>query len=697
MRQTADQNDILDLNYFKNFTSNVLESYEYEGNEPLRLIWTDLEHFETYNEQQGFLKGDELLAEFGGILLSQFVDGVVGKIVGVHYAVLTNAPDVERRLLLVHDILRGMPLETRVEFKAGVVEIPSKGEDIDRLFSRARAACRQVSGKVGNYIGYYTDNMERGILLEDYVPEHLTEALDKGWIYIVYQPIVRTVTGKICGAEALARWKDPVFGMISPGEFIPILERRHLVHKLDDRMVRLAGEDYRSARRFGNMLCPVSINLSRYDFEDGDIFETFEEVVESCHIPEGWFRIEVTESAMKLEHDLLKSGISNFREHGYEVWMDNFGSGASLRVLEEFDFDVVKCDIHFMRDFRTEERSEHAKIILSNSINMAKQLKISTLVMGVENEEEIEYLRSIGCEMLQGFFIGKPQTMSELLDRTDEMEAFSERKYYGVLGAIAIDNGDAGSSTGSESLRPVEPMAVLEYRDRRYSFLFHNAAFEHYVHELGMEDVERAAEALNHASGVLQRHLREFAEKVMRQKSQIRFNVVIRGRLIDIRSDYLGSNPETGAVAVIIHSSLLAERGKSRSRDFEDAMSMFFNVFDRVDLVRRKDGMVVRSYLNTAEYGGIYEGRSFETVMDGFTDKYVVEEDRQGFREFWNIGDIDARAKQQRRGVAHEVFRTMMEDGTVRNKQYAIYPMTLHGQQFLLFAIIDSEARPERA
>ena len=175
--------------------------------------------------------------------------------------------------------------------------------------------------------------------LERYIETHFDEALQNGCIKPYFQPVIRTVSRKLCGMEALARWDDPVWGLLPPDSFIGTLERLRRIHELDAHIVRQVCALYREAVVGKGVLLPISINLSRLDYELCDIFSIVEEAVEASKMPRSLLCVEITESALNENASLMHKVIDRFRGAGYQVWMDDFGSGySSLNVLKDYSW-----------------------------------------------------------------------------------------------------------------------------------------------------------------------------------------------------------------------------------------------------------------------------------------------------------------------------------------------------------------------
>ena len=261
----------------------------------------------------------------------------------------------------------------------------------------------------------YDEKMDQKFTKIQYIVNHLDEAIEKGWIVAYYQPVVWADSRQLCGAEALARWIDPVYGFLSPADFIPTLEDTHLIHKLDQAIIEYVCREMRRKLDENDPVVPVSINFSRLDFELMNVEEVLENAVNKYNIDKRYLHVEITESALADNVDFLNKNILRLRELGYAIWLDDFGSGySSLNVLKDFVFDVIKIDMKFLTNF---EKNEKTKDILDCIIRLADRLGMKNLTEGVETEAEAKFLDEIGCGRLQGFLFGKPFKLDDFEEK----------------------------------------------------------------------------------------------------------------------------------------------------------------------------------------------------------------------------------------------------------------------------------------
>lgn len=202
--------------------------------------------------------------------------------------------------------------------------------------------------------------------VRDYVIHHLDEAIEKHWIHIYYQPVIRTLTGDLCGFEALARWIDPHVGFLAPFSFIPALEQTHQIHRLDVFVLNEICQMLRRRLDENLPVLPVSFNLSRLDFSLLDVFAVIEEALTRYDLPRDLLHVEVTESAMAKDPGPIRQTMDRLRAAGYEVWLDDFGSGySSLNILKDCTVDLIKLDMGFLRNF-----TEKSRQIIASTIDM---------------------------------------------------------------------------------------------------------------------------------------------------------------------------------------------------------------------------------------------------------------------------------------------------------------------------------------
>ena len=394
--------------YFKDKAPEVIRNFINEGKHP-SCIYFNIRNFHTYNESYGFSGGDRMLRSIGRIIQETFPFGIVSRLENDHFAAITAQENLEDKLnrmsVRVNNIRRGVI----VELKAGIYRINDASVDTGTIIDCARLTCDSIKREYGTSVQFYDGRMDDKVKLQDHILKTFQKALDEKRIKVYFQPIVDVATGKVSSFEALTRWDDPEYGRLSPADFLYTLEEHHIVHKLDGYVIRSVCEEIRKRMDNGQEAVPVSLNLSRLDFELADIVRLIEDAVSDYDLPPDMLRFELTESLIAVDMDAMKHEAERLREHGFKVWMDAFGAGySSLKVLKDFAIDGLKIDM----DMISSTRDERSNVIIASILEMAKRLGIPALSKGVETKEQLEFLKEAGCEFAQGYLFGRPAPAS---------------------------------------------------------------------------------------------------------------------------------------------------------------------------------------------------------------------------------------------------------------------------------------------
>ena len=413
------------------------------------ILYFDLCDMKSFNRRFGFSGGDELLRAFAKLLARYFHNENCCRISADHFTVYTDAANLEDRIKKIFDECRSLNDEATLPVRAGIYLDNIEGIDIDRACDRAKIACDTNRNKFISVYEYFSEDMLKTIQAQRYFVENLDRALAEKWVTVYYQPIVRTANGCVCDEEALARWVDPERGVISPADFYA---------------------------------CNIVEEICRR--------------VDGAGIGREMITIEITESIIGSDFEYMKGQVERFRELGFQVWMDDFGSGySSLDVLQQIHFDVIKFDMRFMKQFDNTDRS---RIILTELMKMATGLGIETVTEGVETIEQVDFLREIGCTKLQGFFYCCPLPFEKILRRYEKgrqigFENPQESDYYDAIGRINLYDPSYIAKEDSESLRQyfnTLPTAILELQGDEVKLLRCNRSYREFLEKTAGVDVK---------------------------------------------------------------------------------------------------------------------------------------------------------------------------------------------------------------
>ena len=433
--------------------SNDVESIIARTGELPAMISFNLNGLKMYNEKYGISGGDALIVSFANILKKYFGIMNCSRFGEDHFYAYTPVGGLENKLNRIFEEMARVNEGNTLSVRAGIYVLDPEDAPLSSSSAcdKARIACDYERKRHESCFVYYDKKIRNEILNRDYIIGHIDEALEKEHIQVYYQPQVISQSGKLCGYEALARWMDPEMGMVSPGVFIPVLDDYALTYKLDLYIIEHVARDLVEAIRRGISVVPVSFNLSRTDFVKCDPFSEVIAIAERYSLPRELFKVEITETTVMADINKMKGEINRFHEGGFDVLMDDFGSAySSLSTLRDFEFDEIKIDMGFMRNF-----SPRSKAIIKPIVNMAKALGIHTLAEGVETQEQLDFLKVIGCEMIQGYYFGRPEPFEMALETGKRLTRNYEQMLCKSSSLVYSKNAERASDDG----RTVVPLS----------------------------------------------------------------------------------------------------------------------------------------------------------------------------------------------------------------------------------------------
>ena len=447
------------------------------------LLFCDLCGMKLFNRTHGFAEGDRLIRAVAGVLVRQFGNENCSRFGQDHFAVFAEADGLEEKLERVFADCAALNDGKTLPIRAGIYLDRGGDLEISGACDRAKSASDLDRRAYVSCYRYFDDSMLASSLNRQHILDNLDRAIAEGHIEVYYQPIIRAANGRVCNEEALARWNDPEKGMLSPADFIPVLEDAGLAYKLDLHVLDLVLEKIKAQAALGLYVVPVSVNLSRSDFDGRDLVEEIRRRADGAGIARSMISIEITESMLGGDFDFISEQVERFRALGFQVWMDDFGSGySSLDLLQSLRFDLIKFDMHFMQKFET---TENTRIILTELMKMALSLGMETVVEGVETKAQAEFLHEIGCTKLQGYYYCRPIPVSELRRRYAEGRAIgfenpAESAYYAAIGSVNLYNptvlSDESADIYSQYFDTI-PMSVMEVRGGEASVVRCNQSY----------------------------------------------------------------------------------------------------------------------------------------------------------------------------------------------------------------------------
>ncbi len=387
------------------------------------MLTSDIKDFKLINDIYGMERGDEILRQEARFLKELAKeDDVYGRLGEDHFALCMPKERFDEKVFdsLMEQISDAFADEFfRIQMYMGVYEIVDVTEPIFTMIDKCNLAIANIKGDYSSKVAYFDNELLQQEVKKNKIITELDNALMTGQIQMYLQGQCDK-QGNLVGAEALARWFHPVKGLISPGEFIPVLERSGLIYKLDSKIWEMAAAKLADWKEKGLEDMSISINISVQDQAHLDVYETLKGLVERYHISPKNLKLEITETLFVENMENHRNLLQQLQDYGFFIEIDDFGSGySSLNVLKDIEADVIKFDMGFLKQSEREERSRH---ILSSLVQLILQMDMDIIVEGVELQNQLEELVEMGCEHFQGYYFCRPMPV----------EDFEEKYHLGV-------------------------------------------------------------------------------------------------------------------------------------------------------------------------------------------------------------------------------------------------------------------------
>ncbi len=414
--------DLTNINFLHKNGDKCLEEIRLSEKQPA-VLYFDVDSMSSYNNQYGFKQGDSLLQLVARLLQKRFEYDLVARGADDHFIVVTRWTDKQQltdKILMLNDEIKKNAFGNTTGIHVGVYAC-EEADGFAEAMERARQANKSMGADLSTPCRFYSEENDREYQNQRYIVENFYKAINSHWIKVYYQCFERLETGNGYGFEALARWEDPEKGLITPGQFIPAIEKYHLMHELDLYMFEQVCKELKLRYDAGLPLLPVSVNFSRQDFDYVDVVGELNRLVEEYRIEQygidrSYFIIEITEQDMAMATDVFLAQLGQIKKSGFKLWIDDFGSGySSLNVFSRFDVDLIKFDMELLRDLDLHNGANRE--ILKAMIDVAKRLGIHTLCEGMETEYQKDFLLKAGCELAQGYLYHEPEGLDTIFER----------------------------------------------------------------------------------------------------------------------------------------------------------------------------------------------------------------------------------------------------------------------------------------
>ena len=417
--QAAEKDDLTGL-YTGNFFFEYAQKMErYHEDWEMDAIALNIEHFHLVNELYGREFGDRVLR-----LVARRISKFLGTTEGIacrreadmFMIYCRHQDDYDSILETIQSGLVGVSKTVRIRLRMGVYPQADRKLSMERQFDRAKIACNKLRDNFSKSLLIYDSALHHKEIYSESLVNGISKAIEQRQLMAYFQPKYNIAgdTPVLSSAEALVRWKHPEYGMVSPGDFIPLFESNGLIAMVDNFVWREAGRQIRQWKEEYGVTVPVSVNLSRIDMYDPDLEKKFLDIIQENGLTTHDMLLEVTESAYTEDTDNIIEKVQRLRELGFRIEMDDFGSGySSLNMLFSLPIDVLKLDMKFIQGVN---KSNDGMRLIKLIMDIAEYLNVPVVAEGVETREQCLMLKDVGCHIIQGYYFSRPQSPEEFVD-----------------------------------------------------------------------------------------------------------------------------------------------------------------------------------------------------------------------------------------------------------------------------------------
>ncbi len=507
---------------------------------------------------------------------------------------------------------------------------------------------------------------------EKFILDNFENALEEKQIIAYFQPEIRALTGSVCGCEALARWILPDGTVIQPVEFVPVLEKHELIHKLDLAILERVCDAYLYLKEKDISTVPFSINLSRIDFYHRDMQHDITEILERRGVPRDAVNIEITESVMLDEPAALKENFEKFHESGFNIYMDDFGSGfSSLNVLKDYQFDVLKIDMRFLSN-----NGKRSKNILAAIISMAKVINIHALVEGVETKEDVDFLKSIGCEIFQGYYFSKPLSLDDLAEFFIEcpagVEIPEERTYMETVGRVNFlsPNPMGCSSTSFSEDEDIcgyvsgVSFGLIEYNGVDANYLYINDAYKKDLLKLGISSEKALEAAVNEDERKFHQVFFDFMDMVCETDEIQTIDNVMNCGYFTFKAKRVASYGNRTMIAAMINL-YDPHISDNRSDDMQEFSQVVYSTYEIVIMMYPDEDRIHKIY-SSSGFKNLFNSESINFGLKYFMENYIHKNDQARFRDFFISEKYCERMDAEGTTFIEEPFRLLSVNNIYR-------------------------------
>ena len=708
------------LNYLIQFADERVNALRRQGKTPV-LIYTDVISMQFYNSQYGFEEGNKLLCHVAEKLKVSFPRALLIRGADDHFVLIDafeSEKQIEEALCAADESIQKCAAGNTTGIKAGACVFREEMTTTVAM-DHARDAIKWLGNDLNRVCHFYTQVAKEYEWNQRYIIDSFDRALKEGWIKVYYQGISRTKTGKSTAFEALARWVDPVRGVLSPAAFIPALEKYHLLHRLDLFMAEQVCRDMPLREQRGLPVLPVTVNFAAQDFDYEDIparlNQIYNQYCPALHPEQKYLIVEITEQDMAKAKERFHEQLRRLRELGFRVWLDDFGSGySSLNAFSRFEVDLIKFDMDLLQNL--DDHNGANRRIMNAMVQVARELGIHTLAEGLETERQRAFLQEIGCELAQGYLYHRPEPLEQALadfpaggtaesfETPDERELLSKKWFDESEHSLAVIEQFGDHMPGAFFISRADNSGELLYANRSLWKLYGCDSLAEFTAFSGLnlrgmvhpEDQTAIFSTVEkRAKGYMQDT--DYLEyRIIRKDGEVRwvdeYNYFVHSELHeDVFYVFLSDTTEARQRAEaekVLRASVI----EALTRVYASVWIIHDLESQRLELFRSDERLAyMEPALKAARVERYYDGLVFFSGM-------IVEEDRAAFLEAVKPENVEKNTRDRR--VYSVPFRRILEEGGFRYYRLEFSRLDLNnGEKTIVAGIkdIDEEVRREQA
>ncbi len=662
-------------------------------------IFFMIDGFSSFYMQNGFDEGYEVLKFVGNKINNAFPVDPVGRIEDAEYIVITDIDEVGLFIERIQKDFDEVYIHTGMSVKAGIYPIDNNDRNIEQILMKAKMACAKGREEDQTIAVFEKDMMDMNILMQHYVVHHLEKAIESGEIEVYYQPIFHTLSDKVCGFEALARWNNSEYGVLMPNDFVPVLENARKIHILDKFVIEQVCHDESQVLILGLEPVPISINMTRMDFAIEDMFEFIESRIKKYGLQRSMLQIEISENEIVSDRLGMKKELQRFHDAGYHITFDDFGSEySSLHILNDMPFDTIKINSNFLSGFNNDLRS---RIMMKNIMNMSKELGIKTMMGSVEDGEILEFLKQTGCEKTQGHLYSEAHPLNQFGNGTYkfEFESYADRDFYAKIGEVnilsqtPIDINFNYLEKEATYLNQL-PVAIFELKDSNLKVLMSSRGFNDIFKSFVIDEDVSINDIFNSQVNQFSKLLRRLAQQCVGDDDLHPMEFVTEKGFHRIMLRRITEDRESGKTAIMALAEHMTDNDPgTRVMKLNSSLRYLYMIYTSVNIVNIDNDTYDVIYENSSTYSNVMEKGSFSETIKKFAETAIYNEDRESFLEFYKLSTVKERIIDVNADHITDYFRTKDVNGEYDWLMYLIIPIISEGNhKFIMCSrTIDAE------